>query len=147
MCPACGAEVSEGAERCGECDVRTEGTTESFEAVAETPGLAYSVDVDSVTSPVLVVRKGVEVGERFHLDQPEITIGRDPASDIFLNDVTVSRQHARLMLADGSVTIEDAGSLNGTYVNDSLVESAVLTSGDLLQIGRFQMVFLSGGAQ
>jgi pSer/pThr/pTyr-binding forkhead associated (FHA) protein len=85
------------------------------------------------------------VGERFYLERPEITIGRDPESDIFLNDVTVSRKHARLLVAEGVVTIEDAGSLNGTYINDLRVDTAVLGSGDAVQIGRFRMVFLPGG--
>lgn len=145
-CPACGVTVSDDAERCSACDSRISGATESFQAVGEESDAVYSADEEVTTAPVLVVRKGIEVGERFHLDQTEITIGRDPSSDIFLNDVTVSRQHARLQVSDAEVAVEDVGSLNGTYVNDSLVERAVLNNGDTVQIGRFQMVFLSGGA-
>jgi pSer/pThr/pTyr-binding forkhead associated (FHA) protein len=91
------------------------------------------------------VRKGAEVGERFYLDRPEMTVGRDPGSDIFLNDVTVSRRHALLHVAGGEVTVEDAGSLNGTYVNNVSVDSAVLRTGDVLQVGTFQMTFFGGG--
>ncbi len=144
-CPECGAEVTPQDAECPVCGVRIEGATASFEAVSEPTAPVYVVDVGVSDVPVLVVRKGVEVGERFYLDQPEVVIGRDPESDIFLNDVTVSRTHARLSVTDGGVTIIDAGSLNGTYVNNELVEESALTSGDSVQIGRFQMVFVSGG--
>jgi pSer/pThr/pTyr-binding forkhead associated (FHA) protein len=143
-CPACGALALEGGV-CTECGVRAEGATASFEAVAETAQQMYDGEVGVTEVPVLIVRKGIEVGERFYLEQPQITIGRDPDSDIFLNDVTVSREHAVLHVDAGEVRIEDVGSLNGTYVNDSIVTGAVLSSGDTVQIGRFQMVFLSGG--
>lgn len=145
QCPACGAENPPEAGVCTECGARLEGPTASFDALiepAEAPGTA---DVGASEVPVLVVRKGVEVGERFYLDQPRMTVGRDPESSIFLNDVTVSRSHAVLHVDGPAVRIEDAGSLNGTYVNDSIVTDAVLRSGDAVQIGRFQMVFLSGG--
>lgn len=94
---------------------------------------------------MLVVHKGAEVGERFYIDSDELSIGRDPGSDIFLNDVTVSRSHARLTRSPEGVTAEDAGSLNGTYVNGVLVDKALLRDGDALQIGRFRMIYLSGG--
>ena len=95
---------------------------------------------------MLIVRKGPDVGETFYLDRPELTIGRDPACDIFLNDVTVSRRHSQAAASSGGeVTVEDTDSLNGTYVNGVCVDRAVLCSGDSLQVGRFQMVFLSGG--
>jgi pSer/pThr/pTyr-binding forkhead associated (FHA) protein len=87
------------------------------------------------------------VGERFYLDRPRLVVGRDPASDIFLNDITVSREHAVLDVHPAEVIVSDAGSLNGTYVNGVSVDRAVLRNGDQLQIGRFQMVFLSGGGQ
>lgn len=145
VCPSCGERVAPDAISCPECDARLEGATAAFEAVAEVSAEPASDQLESSDIPVLVVGKGLEVGERFHLEQPELTIGRDPESDIFLNDVTVSRRHARLLIDQGVVTVEDAGSLNGTYVNDRLVESAVLTNGDSLQIGRFRMAFLTGG--
>lgn len=145
QCPECGAEAKAHDAECHACGARLEGATASFEAVREPSAPAYVADVDVSDVPVLVVRKGVEVGERFYLERPEVTIGRDPESDIFLNDVTVSREHARLVIDGGDVTIVDAGSLNGTYVNNEVVAEAVLKSGDSVQIGRFQMVFVSGG--
>ena len=146
VCPSCEAPVEPGTSVCPECGVRLEGPTAAFEVVAEAPvETAPAPEIGVTEVPVLVVGKGVEVGERFYLEQSEVTIGRDPACDIFLNDVTVSRQHARLSVSGSSVRVEDAGSLNGTYVNDLVVDSAELRSGDSLQIGRFRMIFLSGG--
>lgn len=94
---------------------------------------------------MLVVRKGPDAGERFYLDRPRLTVGRNPASDIFLNDVTVSRSHAVIEVGPEGVSIEDAGSLNGTYVGDVRVDKAALKHGDLVQIGRFQLLFLEAG--
>ena len=145
VCPGCGASVSPEETHCPTCGTRLEGSTAAFEAVSTTAEDAYGVEMGVSDVPALVVQKGAEVGERFYLEAPEITIGRDPASDIFLNDVTVSRAHARLYVAGIDVRVEDAGSLNGTYVNGECVTEAALVNGDTLQIGRFRMVFLSGG--
>jgi pSer/pThr/pTyr-binding forkhead associated (FHA) protein len=93
---------------------------------------------------VLIVRKGPQPGERFFLDRDQLVVGRDPNSDIFLNDMTVSRAHATIECVEGRVSVKDAESLNGTYVNGEIVDSATLNSGDVLQIGTFQMLFLSG---
>lgn len=144
-CPACGGAIARGDERCATCGVKLEGATQSFAPVDEVHEEGYPGDATTAGIPVLVVRKGPEVGERFYLERPEITIGRDPESDIFLNDVTVSRCHALLRIVGSDVIVEDVGSLNGTYVNNVLVDSAVLQSGDALQVGMFQMVFLGGG--
>lgn len=145
QCPVCGAPAAPDDDVCAVCGARIQGATESFDVIAETPVSTYAGDIGLTEVPVLVVRKGVEVGERFYLEQPRVTIGRDPESDIFLNDVTVSRSHAVLHVDAGTVRLEDVGSLNGTYVNDVIVNEAVLSSGDTVQIGRFQMVFVSGG--
>ena len=145
QCPECGAAVMPHDVECPACGTRLEGATASFEAVGEPSAPVYVADVGVSEVPVLIVRKGAEVGERFYLERSDITIGRDPESDIFLNDVTVSRGHARLKIGGGEVTVTDDGSLNGTYVNNVLVDSAVLKTGDALQIGMFQMVFLGGG--
>ncbi|MDY0340010.1 MAG: FHA domain-containing protein [Coriobacteriia bacterium] len=145
LCPECGAELTSHDAECPVCGARIEGVTASFEAIGEPSAPAYVADMGVSDVPVLVVRKGVEVGERFYLEQSEVVIGRDPESDIFLNDVTVSRIHARLRIDEDGATIVDAGSLNGTYVNNEVVGEARLASGDSVQIGRFQMVFVTGG--
>ncbi len=145
VCPACGAVVDPSARTCPTCGTRLAEPTASFEPV---PAGQEPVGLDATVvagAPALVVRKGIEVGERFYLDRQRLTVGRDPASDIFLNDVTVSRRHAVITVSADGVTIEDQGSLNGTYVNDVRVDAARLSHGDVVQIGRFQLLFVSQG--
>ncbi|MBD3688809.1 FHA domain-containing protein [Nanchangia anserum] len=102
-------------------------------------------------SALLVVRRGPNVGARFLLDSPRVTIGRKPSSDIFLDDVTVSRKHAEFSAQPGGgYAVRDLGSLNGTYVNRERVEEVGLVSGDEVQIGKFRMTYypsLQGFAQ
>ena len=93
---------------------------------------------------MLVVKRGPNAGSRFLLDQPTTSAGRHPDSDIFLDDVTVSRRHAEFRLEGGEFQVVDVGSLNGTYVNREPVDSAVLANGDEVQIGKFRLVFLTG---
>jgi len=142
-CPDCGATIARDAATCPECGSDFHEQTISFPPVAPAGAPASRVS-DATEGPVLVVRKGPEVGERFYLDRPRLSVGRDPVSDIFLNDITVSRAHASLEVQDGSVSVADVGSLNGVYVNGESVDRAALRNGDQLQIGRFQMVFMSG---
>ena len=93
---------------------------------------------------LLVVRRGPNAGARFLLDHDVTTSGRHPDSDIFLDDVTVSRRHAEFHRDGGTFTVRDVGSLNGTYVNRERVESATLSNGDEVQIGKFRLVFIAG---
>jgi pSer/pThr/pTyr-binding forkhead associated (FHA) protein len=93
---------------------------------------------------LLVVRRGPNAGARFLLDHDVTTSGRHPDSDIFLDDVTVSRRHAEFHRESGTFTVRDVGSLNGTYVNRERVETATLSSGDEVQIGKFRLVFIAG---
>jgi pSer/pThr/pTyr-binding forkhead associated (FHA) protein len=91
----------------------------------------------------LIVRRGPAAGTKFLLDKDQVALGRHPQSDIFLNDITVSRRHAELKREGSSYHVSDLGSLNGTYVNRSRVDSSPLTSGDELQIGKFRLLFLA----
>lgn len=95
-------------------------------------------------SALLVVKRGPNAGSRFLLDRPITASGRHPDSDIFLDDVTVSRRHAEFRLEGEEFQVVDVGSLNGTYVNREPVDSAVLSNGDEVQIGKFRLVFLTG---
>lgn len=95
-------------------------------------------------SALLVVKRGPNAGSRFLLDRATTTAGRHPESDIFLDDVTVSRRHAEFRLNDGEFEVVDVGSLNGTYVNREPKNSQVLSTGDEVQIGKFRLVFLAG---
>jgi pSer/pThr/pTyr-binding forkhead associated (FHA) protein len=98
----------------------------------------------NVGSALLVVKRGPNAGSRFQLDKDVVSAGRHPQSDIFLDDVTVSRRHAEFRRSGGSFEVSDVGSLNGTYVNREPVEAAVLSNGDEVQIGKFRLVFLTG---
>lgn len=95
-------------------------------------------------SALLVVKRGPNAGSRFLLDQDTTTAGRHPDSDIFLDDVTVSRRHAEFRRSGNDYEVVDVGSLNGTYVNREPKNSAVLSNGDEIQIGKFRLVFLNG---
>ena len=98
-------------------------------------------------SALLVVKRGPNAGSRFLLDQATTSAGRHPDSDIFLDDVTVSRRHAEFRLDGSEFQVVDVGSLNGTYVNREPVDSASLANGDEVQIGKFRLVFLIGPKQ
>lgn len=88
----------------------------------------------------LTIVRGPVAGEHFDLDREEVTIGRDPSCEVFLNDRTVSRHHAHLTLREGKAIIEDLGSLNGTWVDGAIVSSTSLHDGSSIQIGTFKMV-------
>lgn len=105
-----------------------------------------AVDALPAGSALLVVKRGPNAGSRFLLDQEVTTAGRHPESDIFLDDVTVSRRHVEFRRAgDGSFTVGDVGSLNGTYLNRERIDSAELSGGDEVQIGKFRLLFLLAG--
>jgi len=93
---------------------------------------------------MLVVKRGPNAGSQFLLDQPVMSAGRHPASDIFLDDITVSRKHAEFRSEKGKFHVVDLDSLNNTYLNRKPVDSAVLTNGDEIQIGNFRLIFVAG---
>lgn len=97
-------------------------------------------------SGVLVVKRGPNAGAHFRLEAPVATIGRHPASDIYLDDITVSRRHAEIHrdARAGTFRVVDLGSLNNTYLNREQVDSAVLADGDELQVGNFRLIFRAG---
>jgi FHA domain len=115
---------------------------ESDDALTTRPGRAVIGDGPPPPEGAqLIVKRGPDAGSRFLLDQPVTSVGRHRRSNIFLDDVTVSRRHAELQWINGEVRVIDLGSLNGTYVNGEAVESAVLVHGDKLQCGKFQLTF------
>lgn len=151
-CPECGFANVEGAnycQRCGaflaEADTPSDPSTASFK-VDDTDD-TDSVDLDDLRTrgPALVIRSGGgRAGEAFPLDRARLTVGRNPDSDIFLDDVTVSRDHAIIVRRGQDFHLDDCGSLNGTYVNRQRVESQLLRHGDELQIGKYKLAFLNG---
>jgi pSer/pThr/pTyr-binding forkhead associated (FHA) protein len=100
-----------------------------------------AVDALPAGSALLVVQRGPNAGARFLLDAERTTAGRHPGSDIFLDDVTVSRKHAEFVRREGQFVVRDVGSLNGTYVRRDRIDEAVLRDGDEVQIGKFRMIF------
>ena len=151
-CPECGFQNPEAANYCSRCgallvkDEPGSETTMSYtpEEGGEAGEAAVSLEDLGAEGPALVVRSGGgRAGEHFLPQGPRTTIGRSPDCDIFLDDVTVSRNHAVLHRDGDAFTIEDQGSLNGTFVNRHRVESAELEDGDELQIGKYRLIFLS----
>jgi pSer/pThr/pTyr-binding forkhead associated (FHA) protein len=96
---------------------------------------------------VLVLTTGADVGMRYVLSPPLTTAGRHPRSDIFLDDITVSRRHVEVSRSPAGYVLRDVGSLNGTYVDRTSVDQAVLRGGDEVQIGKYRLQFLTGGEQ
>jgi len=92
-------------------------------------------------SALLIVQRGANAGSRFLLDTDSSTVGRHPDSDIFLDDISVSRRHATFVRTPQGTVVRDSGSLNGTYVNRQLVDERLLQHGDEVQIGKFRLVF------
>jgi pSer/pThr/pTyr-binding forkhead associated (FHA) protein len=120
--------------------------TEPREQVSETDHVLTKADLATVEAlrpgtALLVVLRGPNTGARFLLDDDEVMSGRHPDSDIFLDDVTVSRKHAVFRRTPQGFVVRDVGSLNGTYVNRSLVDEKTLSTGDEVQIGKFRLVF------
>jgi len=161
-CPRCGRPNPEGARFCSHC-----GTPLARASAAERPGESTStislggwesaepevvdesgadaaaVEALPAGTALLVVRRGPNAGSRFLLDKDLTTAGRHPESDIFLDDVTVSRRHVEFYRRGGSFTVRDVGSLNGTYVNRERIEESGLNGGDEVQVGKFRLVFLT----
>lgn len=103
-----------------------------------------TVDALRPGTALLIVLRGPNTGARFLLDADEVTSGRHPSSDIFLDDVTVSRRHAVFARQEDGYVVRDVGSLNGTYVNRQRIDETILHPGDEVQIGKFRLVYYLG---
>ena len=149
VCTKCGHRNPADAHFCANCgNALQEETTVSFIPIdVEEEGAEEAASVQGELEPgqaLVVVQRGPNAGSRFLIDKDLTTAGRHPESDIFLDDVTVSRRHAEFHRAEGKFSIRDVGSLNGTYVNRRRVEQAQLATGDELQIGKFKLTFYRG---
>jgi len=154
-CHNCGHRNPEGVNFCSSCGTAlptaSDETTISIQPVddhGETADEEQAVTLVEVPrgEGVLVVKRGPNVGARHMLSNEITRAGRHPESDIFLDDITVSRRHAEIeRQADGKVVIRDVGSLNGTYVNRERIEEQALSGGDEVQIGKFKLVYLVAG--
>jgi pSer/pThr/pTyr-binding forkhead associated (FHA) protein len=163
FCTNCGHDNPEGANFCAQCGapltaappqpvassrVPTGDTTSTIPPVVdETTGENLRpVDEAAVQalpqgSALLIVQRGPNAGSRFLLDHDQTTAGRHVDSDIFLDDISVSRRHVQFLRTADGVWVKDLGSLNGTYVNRQLVDEALLQPEDEVQIGKFRLVY------
>jgi FHA domain len=139
----------EPAESKPEVEVETDPTV-LYVPISDRAGHPLSPDeaahIDGLTGFALVVERGPRTGMTYMLRIGNTTVGRHPESDIFLNDVTVSRHHCRFVVTGEEITVEDSGSTNGTYVNDERVDQAQLGAGDEVMVGRFHFVVAHGDA-
>jgi hypothetical protein len=147
-CSECGFQNPEAANYCSRCGALLQKgeasgeVTETFDA-AELAELGEHDEL-GLEGPALVVRAGGgRAGESFRPAGARTRIGRSPDCDIFLDDVTVSRNHAVLIEENGTFTVEDQGSLNGTFVNRKRIDKAPLAEGDELQVGKYRMTFIA----
>ncbi len=150
-CPECGFINPEGANYCQKCGAfvgRAEGTEDpsTMTYTVDETGDMQRVDIDEVVAEAgaaLVIRSGGgRAGESFSVDDERLSIGRSPDAGVFLDDVTVSRNHALLVRRRDGLYIDDLGSLNGTYVNRQRIESQILDDGDEIQVGKYKMSYL-----
>jgi pSer/pThr/pTyr-binding forkhead associated (FHA) protein len=168
-CSQCGSQNSDNARFCSQCGTPLApatgepstpndetATTVTFGAPAKAdsderaslnPADAAAVDALPAGSALLVVQRGPGAGSRYLLDTDLSTVGRHPESDIFLDDITVSRRHVEFRRADGTFRVHDVGSLNGTYLNGDRVDDAELQSGDEVRIGKFRLIFFASDAK
>ncbi|MGH8963412.1 MAG: oxoglutarate dehydrogenase inhibitor Odhl [Jatrophihabitantaceae bacterium] len=162
FCTACGTENSAGSRFCANCGAALPAAASGADVTStiSSSGVLPDVDsefsteahqgaVDALTpgSALLVVKRGPNAGSRFLLDQDVTAAGRHPDSDIFLDDVTVSRRHAEFRREGSGYAVHDVGSLNGTYVNRERIDATPLSGGDEVQIGKFRLVYLTAAVR
>jgi pSer/pThr/pTyr-binding forkhead associated (FHA) protein len=147
-CTQCGHRNPRDARFCAKCGHSLqEDSTATFSPVEleDETGEVEHIPVEDLEAgqALLVVKRGPGAGSRFLLDKDVVVCGRHPESDVFLDDITVSRKHLEFRRKDGAFSVHDLGSLNGTYVNGDLVEETQLANGDEIQVGKFKLVFFT----
>ena len=151
FCNNWGHRNPEGANFCSSCGQplarRADPDSNTLTFQMEQPGEdELNIDLDEIPpGGIMIVTRGPNAGSSFTLDHDVTTAGRHPDSDIFLDDITVSRRHAEIVRSGSGFAVRDVGSLNGTYLNrERIDDSAPLTNGDELQVGKFKLVFVAG---
>lgn len=140
MCPVCNQAIPDTAASCPACGFKLPDRTQSFAPISldPTPNMASPALLDDAS---LSVVRGEQIGKTFHLNGSRVSVGRSPKCDIFLNDMTVSRDHAFLSYDASGYSIHDNDSYNGVWVNNINVRDAHLQDGDIIQIGSFCLLF------
>ena len=151
LCHRCGAQnLDEGnfCSACGSSQLREDGEdTQSLPLVNGSEAEGFNAD-EASHDDVLLVNSGPTSGARYVIENESISAGRKTSSDIFLDDVTVSRNHGQFFRTEsGRIGVKDLGSLNGTYVNRVRVDEKLLNSGDEIQIGKFKLIFIAARDQ
>lgn len=151
FCPVCGTNNPDGSAYCSRCGAYLQTPSKAEETTITLTSLEVDTEVEAeiqvpeeeleAGGALLVVKRGPNAGTRFLLAKDVTTVGRHPGSDIFLDDITVSRRHAEIIREGQKYKIVDLGSMNGTYIDKSRVEEAELESGAEIQIGKFKLVF------
>lgn len=151
VCARCGHTNQPGARFCSSCGASLDAqaddatlTLQAVEAAGDEDELATYLEGLPPGIGLLVVRHGPDAGSSFRLEAEHTNVGRHPDSEIFLDDITVSRRHVVLDRTPNGYKVRDVGSLNGTYVNHERADEAVLRHGDELQIGRYRLSFVLG---
>ena len=152
FCSNCGSALRPSGASAGETSTITiQPGMDPAELPEKGDGLTTAdqaaIDALPPGSARLVVRRGPNAGSRFLLDSDVTSAGRHPNSDIFLDDVTVSRRHAEFVRSGDGFAVRDVGSLNGTYVNRNRIEESPLSSGDVVQVGKYRLVFYPNQGQ
>ncbi|QYJ14669.1 hypothetical protein Rxycam_00471 [Rubrobacter xylanophilus DSM 9941] len=145
VCPECGSEVTLEMKFCPECGSRLDHAQSTVSYAPSFAEEEVSAGTASPAGAALIELDQVEgtAGRRMHdISREVVTVGRHPESDIFLDDVTVSRKHAEILRSEGGYRIRDVGSLNGTYVNRVRVDAVDLRNGDEIQIGKYRFKFV-----
>ena len=150
FCTRCGHPNRDDARFCAKCGapLDADSTLTLTPVDGEDDGsdeFPFPHDELETGQALLLVKRGPNAGSTFLLDGDVSSLGRDTKSDVFLDDITVSRTHARIERRDSAFFVRDLGSLNGTYVNGDAVEETKLARGDEVQIGKFKLVFFSAG--
>ncbi len=140
LCPVCKSPVDESDTSCPCCGFKLLGATQKFVPVAMDTNEETHVSSAPFKAALLVVR-GPQTGASYEISGDELTIGRSPQCTIFLNDMTVSRMHAKLTREEDSYVIVDENSFNGVWVNNQDVQMKTLSSGDFIQIGSFCLMY------
>ena len=150
-CAKCGSESGEAAKFCSNCGAPLDnGDTSTFAVVDDKTDYQAPRAQDHVAglapgNALLMVRLGTGDASRFLIDRDVTTVGRHPESDIFLDDITVSRHHAKFVRVAGTLYLEDLGSLNGTYINRTLIDGrAQIRAADEIQIGKYRATIALG---
>jgi pSer/pThr/pTyr-binding forkhead associated (FHA) protein len=168
-CAQCGSQNSDEARFCSQCGQplpqlppaapgaaettatitfgAVAGKTDADDRSALNEADAAAADALPAGSALLIVQRGPGAGSRYLLDTDTVSAGRHPESDIFLDDITVSRRHVEFHREAGSFRVHDVGSLNGTYLNGDRVDDAELQNGDEVRIGKFRLIFFASDAK